>query len=97
MSVAGNTTLVGAHSDIGLHDFEDFHHGGSKSLKVPVSETTGISASSKRPQAPFATTGTEDIAEGRPFFVKIGKDGVLSALRKLDQLLDTVSGHSNDS
>ena len=32
----------------------------------------------------------ENIDEDRPFFVKIGKDGVLAALRKLDAQLQSV-------
>ena len=90
MSIAGNTTLIGG-SDIGSHDFEELYGSASKNLKIPTSETTGLSVNSKRPRAPFATTDNSDIADGRPFFVKIEKDGVLAALRKLDQQLKSVS------
>ncbi|OCB86554.1 band 7 domain-containing protein [Sanghuangporus baumii] len=93
MSVAGNTTLIGG-SDIGFHDFEELHSSGSKSSKIPVSETTGISATSKRLRIPFATTGNLDIAEGLPFFIKIEKDGVLAALRKLDSQLKSTNGRN---
>ena len=91
LSEFGNTTVVGGGaSDVGSHDFDDFR-GLSGSKKSPVAETTGITANvSKRPRLPFATADNVDIAEGRPFFVKIEKDGVLAALKKLDGQLKSV-------
>lgn len=40
----------------------------------------------------FATT-VDYMAEDRPFFVKIGKDGLIAALEKLNHLLIEVSLH----
>ena len=97
MSIAGNTTVVGGASDIGSHDFDDF--GSPNGIKkFPMAETTGVSASaSKRPKVPFVSADNLDIAEGRPFFVKIGKDGVLAALKKLDAQLTSVRNSSASS
>lgn len=87
MSVVGNTTVVGAASDLGSNDFDRFLGNSSKS---PIVETTGISATGKRPHVTFAAQDSGDLDEDRPFFVKIEKDGVLSAIRKLNEELKAV-------
>ena len=48
------------------------------------------SADTKAPRWMHVDDSIEDLPSGRPFFIKIGKDGVLSALRKLDEELRKV-------
>lgn len=88
-SIMDNTTVVGgAHSNIGDGDFlrEPFpgkmsrsDHDGKLSI--------GAKITSKN------LRHTPDYLETeRPFFIKIGKDGLISALQKLDQQLQKVRG-----
>ena len=93
MSVAGNTTAVGAASDIGFHDYDkDYGLPRNPGKRSPVPEIIpNGSSAGKRPQVTFATQDGSDLDEKRPFFVKIDKEGVLVALRKLNDELRAVS------
>lgn len=89
LSVAGNTTVVngGASEQGSLDDREPSSSGTGK--KIAFAETTGVSAQRHLQLDPFMKT-TDYLEESRPFFVKIGKDGVLPALKKLNDLLVAV-------
>ena len=92
MSVAGGTTLYdGAQSEYGGDPSPTRgKHSGHGNLKVPY-ETTGISKGSGSNHVSFANDSTDYFASGRPYFVQIGKDGLLPALHKLDKQLKEVS------
>ncbi|EJD06172.1 band 7 domain-containing protein [Fomitiporia mediterranea MF3/22] len=93
LSVAGNTTVIGGGaSDFGSNDWHLDEVHGRSSKRSPVTETAGISASSKHPRVLFATQDNYNLDEGRPFFVKIERDGVLAALKKLDGQLKSWNG-----
>ena len=87
LSVAGNTTVVnGSGSERGSYTDEPSTSSGKK---IAFAETTGISAQRRTHPDPFMKT-TDYLEEDKPFFVKVGKDGVLPALQKLNDLLVAV-------
>lgn len=77
-SVAGATTVVGAMSDIGPGEYDKpWPNGkGKSSFSAPLAAKFG-------PQPNY-------LDATRPFFVPIGKDGVIGALQKLDGQLRQV-------
>jgi hypothetical protein len=76
-SVAGGTTVVGAQSDIGSNG--DFDLSNSKRLSNgKAKQVKHVPITSKFDAQP------QDLEATRPFFVSIGKDGVIAALQKLD-------------
>lgn len=87
MSTTGNTTVIGG----GASDIGSNYDDGFVSKKSPIAETAGIGASPKRVRIPLMTQDANNVALERPFFVTIGKDGVLPALQKLDEQLSKVS------
>lgn len=87
MSIAGNTTVIGGGSDIGV---DEFAHPSSSSngKKISFAETAGL----KTRSISFGTTDKDYFSEDHPLVVQIGKDGVVDALRKLnDRLVAEVS------
>ncbi len=88
MSVADTTTIVG--------DRDTFRK--EQELSLHPKDTSHASTFGKR-RAPSHPDSTEDrfattldyMSEDRPFFVKIGKEGLIAALDKLDRQLVQVS------
>ena len=80
LSVGDATTVVGGPSSIaaGLESFDTGKYNNS-----PKKPTI------RPPHITFTQT-VDYLAEERPFFVKIGKDGLISALQKLDRQLKNV-------
>lgn len=93
MSVAGNTTVVNDDSDdVGVDDFSGTGPS-SNGKKISFAETSGMSSKHGR-SISFATTAKDYFEEDHPFVVKIERDGVISALKKLnDQLVAQVCCH----
>ena len=84
-SIMDNTTVVGGtHSTMGDNDF---HVDPSSSTKGLKPHPTIPSSKNLRDTADYLETE-------RPFFVKIGKDGLISALQKLDRQLQQVNALS---
>lgn len=79
-SVGDATTVVGGPSSVagGPEFFDHGKHGSSSKKPVPRSA-----------QPTFVQT-VDYLEEERPFFVKIGKDGLIAALQKLDRQLKNV-------
>lgn len=93
-SVAGGTTVVGGEPstsgrEFGTH-FDGFGPGHIPNGK-PRREASGKGGPVKSSE-PFVIA-SDYMDESRPFFVKIGKTGVIGALQKLDGQLQNVSGH----
>lgn len=82
-SVAGATTVVeDADANLTMSNSKKAYYGnGVETLKEE----------SKKPE-PFLIA-TDYMDESRPYFVKIGKDGVLAAIQNLDLELRNVSIH----
>ncbi|KAF9264903.1 hypothetical protein L218DRAFT_212872 [Marasmius fiardii PR-910] len=79
-SVADASTVVGDR-DVGL--MNDFHKSGTH-LGVPSSHK---SLGKRKTPLPSEFATLDYALEDRPFFIPIGKDGVIAALQKLDKQL----------
>ncbi len=79
MSVAGATTVIGNADDVGDNRDESFP-SVSKGKGPAVAATVKFELQ------------THLLEETRPFFVSIGKGGVIAALQKLDAQLAAVLG-----
>ncbi|KAH8114186.1 band 7 domain-containing protein [Phellopilus nigrolimitatus] len=79
MSIADNTTVVEGCSDAS--------EKGTGSRAAHVSKASRERAPRRAPVLDTFTRATDIFAEDRPFFVIIGKEGVLAALKKLDSQL----------
>ena len=87
MSVAGNTTVVNDGSDIGADDYAQ-SGPSTNGKKISFAETAGVSKDGLRARsASFATTDKDYFEEDHPFVVTIGRDGVVNALKKLNDML----------
>ena len=96
-SVGDATTVVDGHATSASYYGHAGHHNGkpryvgedSPTLKKP-SHRGG--AERELSVGNFATA-VDYMEEERPFFVKIGKDGLIAALQKLDRQLRNVRRH----
>ena len=79
-SLVGATTVVGAHSDVGQAEYDS---GKSHSPTAKGKQTVP-------PPAKFGPH-TDYLEESGPFFIGIGKGGVIAALQKLDEQLRAVN------
>lgn len=74
---------------------------GTTSAAPHFNGKAAISEEPHKPQREYTTanfaTAVDYMEEERPFFVKIGKDGLIAALQKLDRQLRAVSAHSLSS
>lgn len=91
-SIMDNTTVVdGTHSTLGDNDF---HMEPSSSLLKNMNGLKPHSSSPGKYNSNVASKNLRDTADyletERPFFVKIGKEGLISALQKLDNQLRQV-------
>ena len=82
LSVAGGTTIVGDNNRK-IGDFTEGVNGLGKG-QLPH----GLPQ--KRNKEPF-NIAVDYMDESRPYFIKIGKDGVIPALHKLDSEMRNVS------
>ena len=86
ISVTGNTTVVGGPlSHIGDTDYMMNGRDSSPSKKANTGKLTYSSPSSRQ-----FSENPDLLAVDRPYFVVIGKDGLIAALRKLDEQLAKV-------
>lgn len=82
LSVTDNTTVVGGPSSaIGDADF-------LKKMPLPTAASNHLSTS--HPGSKMFVGGADYFDTNRHFFVKIGKDGLIAALNKLDKELQEV-------
>jgi len=79
-TVYGDRTIVNEDHDATLRHKEDFS---------PIKEYEGSKRAGKAKASQFVTADYE--LEDRPFFIPIGKDGLVAALQKLDKQLVDVS------
>jgi hypothetical protein len=96
-SVAGATTVVGGGDrdlpgTLGKDSTAHFDGFGSGNGTMLEGKLPGAKAREGKRSAAFVIAA-EYMDESRPYFIKIGKDGVIPALQKLDAEMRNVRCH----